>query len=691
MNEQRYIQRVQWMALLGLAILFLLISATWIVEGTGREWRKAQREFERVLSDRQDTLAVEFDLEFERGIFQVDLPRLNRVDRCISCHHGLEDPRMEDAPQPHRIHPGTFLEDHPVRQYGCTICHGGQGRALTRIDAHGQAPETHWPQPLLERPYIQASCGKCHLAVFAAYSGYSGLEGMEVFQRGRYLFSREGCLGCHKARGVGGIIGPDLTEQGEKTKHEYSFQNVRGEQTVSNWLMEHFRDPEMVSPGSQMLSIELEEPDLEALATLVMGLSKPDIPFEYFTITTLNEFKGIRELMQGEAGYAYLCSACHGKEGEGKSYEVYETGIPALGNRDFIRVASTDLIRFTLEKGRSQRQMASWDCKISGVLDEELDSITRYLEESGFLSDRESDDRTGEILRYGPDNPQAGMELFDRYCQVCHGTDGKGGVAVALNQPGFLDRASDVFILQTVITGRDNTAMPGWGHMETGELAGLLSLFDTWAGFASADGQRVEQGKFDLPEPDIRQGGLQYHFLCSRCHGEFGEGDTGPAVINEDLLKAASGRFLYETIAEGRIHTAMFGWSTDVYGQEQLDIQGISNIIGFMREMAAAPLTYIYPGSNPGDAVKGAEIFSARCAECHGEQGEGPLAPALNNQEFLSAASNGYLLATISLGREGTAMPSWGYGAVAYPALSGKERQDLVARIRSWQRIAIKF
>ena len=55
----------------------------------------------------------------------------------------------------------------------------------------------------------------------------------------------------------------------------------------------------MVSPGSQMLKINLEEGELEALATFVMGLSKPDIPFDYFSMATLNEFKGIREEMPG--------------------------------------------------------------------------------------------------------------------------------------------------------------------------------------------------------------------------------------------------------------------------------------------------------------------------------------------------------------------------------------------------------
>ncbi|MCK4749849.1 MAG: c-type cytochrome, partial [Bacteroidales bacterium] len=498
--------------------------------------------------------------------------------------------------------------------------------------------------------------------------GSVAMEGMEVFVRGKNLFSQEGCLGCHKARGVGGILGPDLTRQGEKTKHEYSFQNIAGEQTVSNWLKEHFRDPEMVSPGSQMLQIHLEEEELEALATFVMGLSKPAIPFDYFTMPALSEFKGIRDSIEGPTGFAYLCSACHGKKGEGKGYKDYKTGIPSIGNVDFLRVASADFIRFTMEKGRSLRQMGSWTGSVSGMDAGELDDVAKHLKGKYDSSIEQG----GSGLR---GNAGAGARLFDQHCRTCHGVNGSGDVAVALNQEGFLTRASDDFILETMIRGRGNTAMPGWSVLDRADLRNLLEVIRSW------NGARPGGDHMILPEPDLEEGAMRYHFLCSRCHGEFGEGETGPAIINRDFLEAAGNRFLFETIAEGRIHTAMFGWSTDVYNQEKLEPKDISNIIGYMRATAMSPLTYIYPGSNPGSREEGAGIFATRCAECHGPSGEGILAPALNNQEFLSAASNGYLMATMTLGRSGTAMPSWGYGQGEYPALSGKQRHDLVAYV----------
>jgi cytochrome c oxidase cbb3-type subunit 3 len=258
-------------------------------------------------------------------------------------------------------------------------------------------------------------------------------------------------------------------------------------------------------------------------------------------------------------------------------------------------------------------------------------------------------------------------------------------VAVALRQEGLLNYADEEYIIKTLLIGRGNAGMPGWHVLEDEQLSDLLAYMNTW-------GRNFSLSRaIDLPEAELEQGALSYHFLCSRCHGEFGEGETGPAIINRDFLEAADDRFLYETIARGRSHTAMFGWSTDLYNQEKLERQDISNIITFMRSSALREPDYVYQGSNPGQGAEGAVLFKEHCAGCHGNSGEGLKAPALNNQEFLSASSNGYLLATITLGRSGTAMPSWGYGDPEHPELSGKERQDLVAYLRSLQRIRIKF
>jgi mono/diheme cytochrome c family protein len=658
-------------------LLILLIIAAWIIAGPQQEWRRTQRDHLARLEQIADTSEFFTFAMPDKCIHQFVIAELNRTDRCITCHMGMENPLMQHAGQPYGAHPPGFFEHHPPDKYGCTVCHGGQGRALNSREAHGIDQETHWDRPLLSQPFIQSTCGQCHLSVFRENEHFAGTE---VFSKGQEIFNREGCLGCHKARGVGGIMGPDLTEQGEKTRHEYNFQNIETEQTVSNWLKEHFRDPEMVSPGSQMLKIDLKEEELEALTTFVLGLAKPGISFEYFSLNTLNEFKGNRDTLMPQSAFSMACAACHGKEGKGKSYEEFETGVPGIMLDDFRRVASDEYIQFTLLKGRSQRQMASWMPEISGFRASEIMDLSRYIHEG---DDAEIPGYDEALFRQA--DASNGDDLFHRHCATCHGTAGEGDVALALNQQDLLRNAPNAYLYGTLVTGRGNATMPSWQHLAEHELYDLVSYMRSWHAFSPV----VPSIQFEATDADA--GKLKFLFMCSRCHGEFGQGQTGPAIINEDFLSVAPDEYLYNSIAFGRDHSAMFGWSTDVYNAERLTESDIGNIIAYMRRTAAAPPAYIYSGTNPGAIVPGEKFYKQHCAECHGMHGEGEKAPALNNQELLSAATNGYLLATITVGRDGTAMPAWGAAGEDHPVLTGRERQDIVAWIRHWQRIRIGF
>ena len=61
-------------------------------------------------------------------------PNSGVVDRCTSCHVGLKEASLADVPtQPFRTHP---VIPHKLDQFGCTICHRGQGAATTVAEAH---------------------------------------------------------------------------------------------------------------------------------------------------------------------------------------------------------------------------------------------------------------------------------------------------------------------------------------------------------------------------------------------------------------------------------------------------------------------------------------------------------------------------------------------------------------------------
>src|SRR5205823_8170369 len=81
--------------------------------------------------------------EFDRSNF--DKP-VARVDRCMSCHAGINKPGFEDQPNPWKTHPHRelLLTKHPPEKFGCTPCHGGQAPAVNSPEtAHGNFVDEH--------------------------------------------------------------------------------------------------------------------------------------------------------------------------------------------------------------------------------------------------------------------------------------------------------------------------------------------------------------------------------------------------------------------------------------------------------------------------------------------------------------------------------------------------------------------
>jgi mono/diheme cytochrome c family protein len=638
-------------------LLYILIK-----EKHFASWQQLQTEYKNIL-DANNSL----EKNFLKSIRQITLPDLQIVDRCTSCHLGVEYPFLKDIPSPFKIHSGDYLKIHPVEKFGCTRCHRGKGRVLKVQEVCTSYREK---TSLYSQNYLQASCGKCHLAI---YEENLPIEGTEILLQGLKIFHREGCLGCHKARKVGGSLGPDLTDQGNKLKSAYDFRYVTGEKTVPNWLRLHFIDPETVSPGSQMLNFDLPEGELDALITFTLGLFKPTLPLEYYSFANLREFKSRRKLLKGTEVYGLFCAACHGKAGEGKDYEKYKTGVTSLNNPDLLAVVSPEFIEFTIQQGRGKRQMASWRSELSGLSDSEIERVVEFIQE-WRLSAPEFD-----VVKAVSGNIQTGIKVYLKWCSMCHGESGEGVVAPAINNQDFLSIATDEFLYCTIVSGRRNTAMPSWSRLKVEEMSSLLKFLRTW--------QKTKSIK--LPSEPVKgnaqRGDLLFHNLCERCHGKFGSGGIGPAILNRDFLTAASDQFLYTSISRGRNHTAMFGWETDLGKPEKLSENDIQDIVSYMKSRIDSVTDVIYPGESLGKPGPGKTLYLKYCSKCHGYNGEGDKAPALNNQEFLNAATNGFILATISLGRAGTAMPTWGKVNEKNRKLSGAERQDIIAYIRGWQ------
>jgi mono/diheme cytochrome c family protein len=169
--------------------------------------------------------------DFDRNAF--DQP-VARVDRCPSCHSGINKPGFEDQPNPWKTHPKRemFLGKHDPDKFGCTPCHNGDGTAVNSersahcnyYDADGELHEVHLRAALAlyRGEEMQTNCIKCHRSV-------QHLDGAPVAARGETLFVELGCHGCHLADGYEdlaktnglSIIGPSLRRIGAKADHAW--------------------------------------------------------------------------------------------------------------------------------------------------------------------------------------------------------------------------------------------------------------------------------------------------------------------------------------------------------------------------------------------------------------------------------------------------------------------------------------
>jgi len=85
-------------------------------------------------------------------------------------------------------------------------------------------------------------------------------------------------------------------------------------------------------------------------------------------------------------------------------------------------------------------------------------------------------------------------------------------------------------------------------------------------------------------------------------------------------------------------------------------------------------------------ASQGETIWEANCSTCHGVDGEGVSAPALNSKQFLQEASDEQIFHLVSVGVPGTAMAAFGQD-LAGP-LTSEQVEAATAYIRAWEKEA---
>jgi mono/diheme cytochrome c family protein len=519
-----------------------------------------------------------------------------RVDRCESCHVAVDDPRFTGAQQPLQTHPysvamgdvlknGRWERRHRFSDFGCTVCHDGQGRGLDAADAHGE--DEFWPDPMLGftiqngwsketavhlhgAEYIQANCAQCHTA--------KDFAGTPLVTRGRELFFKTGCFGCHRIEGLSsGTIGPDLTEVGKERKLDY--------------LWGHIVNPRAYTATSVMPQFKLSDDDKKALVIFLKsrrGASLSESSIDQFrmqaaTVPPVPEsVAGVAASVASAATPAargeqliqgYACLSCH-KLGD------HDGGIsPDLSYEGLVREQTWLMNHFNNPRSR----VPDSNMPAFALPENDFEAMAAYL-----------------LTRTTPPPAMTPAETYKTLCARCHGEKGDGhGINSIYLDPAprdltlaeFMTTKPEARFITSIQQGVPGTSMPPWAKVLNDDQ--IKGVFDyVWTSFVHEPHRDLkarkvpEQNPVTMSAQSAERGETIFLQRCTGCHGRKADG-RGPNSIdisprprnlrNAAFIQNLPDRRLFESILYGVEGTAMPSWMD--YGLSQSDVGDIVNYI----------------------------------------------------------------------------------------------------------------
>ncbi|HUF47843.1 MAG TPA: c-type cytochrome [Vicinamibacterales bacterium] len=535
-----------WSSVVTLGLLVVAAAQ----ENLFKDWRRLQQQ------------ASGPDGGIEVRLRQVVVPALGVIDRCITCHVGM-------APGESSVLNHPVLKPHPPvphdpAEFGCTTCHGGQGRATELADAHG---DVHfWPEPMLRGDESYAGCGSCHthLAVPRLTDLRHGLSALE----------RADCMSCHRLDGRGGTLRPD---GGGMEGPDLSLVAASGFR--ADWYDDHLAQRARATAGPWRTSVrDLSVADRDALDVL------------------LKTRVGAPRLVESKALFQSLgCRGCHQVNGVGgdDGPDLSREGLLDPGRLDYTHVPGSRTVQAWLaEHFREPARVVPGSLMpLLGLTEPEIDLLTFYM-----LSLRPGDrpeafwpaDRI-RALRFGEREFRTdGESLYAGFCAACHGPQGEGrryaGIPPfpAIANRDFLSIASDDFIRETVRRGRPGRRMPAWATaagLRPAEIDAVVSHVRTLGGVVVEPDRRPAR----WVTGDAAEGERLFARACESCHGSGGRGGEGPALANPVLLETATDTYLVETIGRGRRGTSMEGFRTPSPTRPTLVDAEIEAIVAYLR------------------------------------------------------------------------------------------------------------
>ena len=272
-----------------LSIVLLLVLAIVPAKDHFREWLHYQHEYQGLIRNRSD--GVSLARRFQEGVQQIWLPELGVVDRCATCHVALKEASLAGiGTQPFQPHPPI---PHSLTEFGCVMCHRGQGAATTVEEAHSST--LAWEQPILPARYVESSCGQCH---------EQPLTGTPQLDTGRSMLARYGCVHCHK------VTSPEnrtmtATDDPPSLKHISS-------KTTREWIFAWIKNPQAYAATATMPNFQLSDDDARDISAFLISQSTPYLADTDRKTPPVPAKDDAAALQQGSSVYGEsFCASCH--------------------------------------------------------------------------------------------------------------------------------------------------------------------------------------------------------------------------------------------------------------------------------------------------------------------------------------------------------------------------------------------
>lgn len=277
--------------------------------------------------------------------------------------------------------------------------------------------------------------------------------------------------------------------------------------------------------------------------------------------------------------------------------------------------------------------------------------------------------------------------LYHDYCSVCHGDRGDGNSRARnslVPPPRDFTRASELTretMVAIVTHGKPGTAMTAWKtQLEPQEIEAIVDYVR----------KTFMQVALD---PRLQRGRSLYAQNCMVCHGDRGQGASGPAAgLNpprdfttpQARIELTRERMI-TSVTQGRANTAMAAFAG------RLPANDIEAVVDYVRASLMLPESSAISGTNAhagrggplanedamtlpfqnalsGHSGRGEKLYMKTCVTCHGAKGDGkgPRAYFINpkprnfiDPAFRKAFNRPAIYTAVSEGRLGAEMPAW--------------------------------